>query len=357
MSIVQVAKYAGVSTATVSRVLNSVPVVSETTVKNVRAAMEALKYDPMEVKRGPRPGSRRPTSIAKRTGMIAVMTVGLHREKLRFPVTNAVVDAISRSAKMSGVRLLLDEMPDLNEISPVISGREVDGAVVFLADEAPLDVLERMHRYVPVVWAMGGQGGPLPIDHVSENNIAVGYLAHQYLRDRGCQTLAYLTVIPHKRHARQRGQSFAGAAAETGQRSWQLVMSDDSLVTDVYGPNVIARDSLAELVEAFASMSPRPDGLFVESDGTAARLYPLLMRQGIQPGRDVTIVSCNNEEPVLSALYPRPASIDLGASEIGLRVVRRLLLRIESRDEPPVLIQAMPRLIPGEELFLDSHEL
>jgi DNA-binding LacI/PurR family transcriptional regulator len=308
MSIVQVAKYAGVSTATVSRVLNSVPVVSETTVKNVRAAMEALKYDPMEVKRGPRPGSRRPTSIAKRTGMIAVMTVGLHREKLRFPVTNAVVDAISRSAKMSGVRLLLDEMPDLNEISPVISGREVDGAVVFLADEAPLDVLERMHRYVPVVWAMGGQGGPLPIDHVSENNIAVGYLAHQYLRDRGCQTLAYLTVIPHKRHARQRGQSFAGAAAETGQRSWQLVMSDDSLVTDVYGPNVIARDSLAELVEAFASMSPRPDGLFVESDGTAARLYPLLMRQGIQPGRDVTIVSCNNEEPVLSALYPRPAS-------------------------------------------------
>src|SRR5581483_7236940 len=130
MSIVQVAKYAGVSTATVSRVLNSVPVVSEETVRNVRAAMEAVKYDPMEVKRGPRPGSRRASSLAKKTGMIAVMTVGLHREKLRFPVTSAVVDAVTRSAKMSGVRVLLDEMPDLSDISPVILDREVDGAVV-----------------------------------------------------------------------------------------------------------------------------------------------------------------------------------------------------------------------------------
>src|SRR5581483_11188374 len=107
MSIVQVAKYAGVSTATVSRVLNSVPVVSEETVRNVRAAMEALKYDPMEVKRGPRPGSRRPAAKGQKTGMIAIMTVGLQREKLRWPVTSAVVDAITRSAKVEGLRVLL----------------------------------------------------------------------------------------------------------------------------------------------------------------------------------------------------------------------------------------------------------
>ena len=215
MSIVQVAKYAGVSTATVSRVLNSVPVVRESTVRSVRAAMEALKYDPMEVKRGPRPGTRRTT--AKRCGMIAILTVGLHREKLRFPVTSVVVEAITRSAKQSGVRVLLDEMPDLTDVSSIITNREVDGAVVFLADEAPLEVLERLHREVPIVWAMGGQAGPLPVDHVSENNIAVGYLAHQYLHGRGCRNMAFLTLIPHKRNARQRGQAFASAAAEMSQ--------------------------------------------------------------------------------------------------------------------------------------------
>jgi hypothetical protein len=59
MSIVRVAKYAGVSTATVSRVLNSVGGVSEATVNSVLAAVEALKYDPREEKRGPKPGQHR----------------------------------------------------------------------------------------------------------------------------------------------------------------------------------------------------------------------------------------------------------------------------------------------------------
>jgi DNA-binding LacI/PurR family transcriptional regulator len=353
MSIVQVAKYAGVSTATVSRVLNSVPVVSESTVRNVRAAMEALKYDPMEVKRGPRPGTRR--APVKKVGMIAIVSVGIYREKLRFPVTNAVVEAITRSAKQSGVRVLLDEMPDLNEVSSIISNREVDGAVVFLADEAPLEVLERLHQQVPVVWAMGGQAGPLSVDHVSENNIAVGYLAQQYLHGRGCRNLAFLSLVPQKRNARQRGQAFASAAAEMFDRSSSLVLSEDPFMTGLYGPNVIARNTLPELVDAFISMSPRPDGLFIDRDSTTARVYPLLLRAGVQPGRDVTIVSCDNEELALSALYPRPASIDLGATELGCRVVRRLLLRIENREEPPVFIQSMPQLHAGEEYLAELN--
>jgi DNA-binding LacI/PurR family transcriptional regulator len=348
MSIVQVAKYAGVSTATVSRVLNSVPVVSESTMRNVRAAMEALKYDPMEVKRGPRPGTRRTTN--KKCGMIAIMSVGIHREKLRFPVTNAVVEAITRSAKQSGVRVLLDEMPDLTDVSSIISNREVDGAVVFLSDEAPLEVLERLHQSVPVVWAMGGQAGPLSVDHVSENNIAVGYLAHTYLHEKGCRNPAFLSLVPQKRNAKQRGQAFASAAAEKSQHPRALILSEDPFVTGLYGADVVCRPHLPELIDAFAELNPRPDGLFIDRDSTTARVYPMLTRHGIHPGRDVTIVSCDNEELALSALYPRPASIDLGASELGYRVVRRLLLRIENRDEPPVFIQSMPTLIAGEEL-------
>jgi DNA-binding LacI/PurR family transcriptional regulator len=349
MSIARVAKYAGVSTATVSRVLNDVPVVSETTVRNVRAALEALKYDPLEVKRGPRPGSRKiPTG--RRVGMIAVMTVGLHREKLQFPATNAVVQAICRSAKQSGVRVLLDEMPDLHEMTSIIRDREVDGAVVFLADEAPLHVLAEMNQHVPIVWAMGGQAGPLPVDHVSENNIAVGYLAQQYLHDKGCRDLAFLTVLPQKRNARQRGQAFAGAAADQGLSARALVLSSDPIISGVYGADVIKRSSLPELIEAFAAMSPRPTGLFIDRDSTTTSVYPLLARHKIRPGREVTIISCDNEETALAALDPRPASIELGTTELGIRVVRRLLLRIENREEPPICIQAMPELRLGEDI-------
>jgi len=354
MSILKVAKYAGVSTATVSRVLNSVPVVSKSTVRTVRAALEALKYDAFEIKRGPKPGFRRTTNRRK-VGMIAIISVGIHRDKLSFPVTHGVVEAITGSAKQSGVRALLDEMPNLQDMSGIIRDHEVDGAVVFLADEAPLDVLEEMHRYVPIVWAMGGQAGPVSVDHVSENNIAVGYLAHQYLHGRGCRNMAFLTLIPHKRNARQRGQAFASAAAEMSQHCRSLIATEDPFITGLFGSNVVARQNLNELIEAFAALSPRPTGLFIDRDSTTARVYPVLIRHGIQPGRDVTIVSCDNEEVALSALYPRPASIDLGANELGRRVVRRLLLRIENRDEPPVFIQTTPQLHPGEEFMSNGN--
>jgi LacI family transcriptional regulator len=325
LSIQRVAKYAGVSTATVSRVLNAVPVVSESTVKNVQAALKALNYDPLAVKRGPKPGMRRQPA-ARKAGMIAIMTVGLSRDKLRFPVTGAVVTAISSAAKQNGIKVLLDEMPDLTEISSVIMDREVDGAVVFLSDEAPLNVLAELHRHVPVVWAMGGHAGPLPVDHVSENNLAIGYLAY----------------------ARQRGQALVGAAADSGQSIRALLMTDDRIIASPYGADTITARDLPELIEAFAAMSPRPDGLFIDRDSTTVRVYPLLQKHGIQPGRDVTIISCDNEEMALSALSPRPASIELGTDELGGRIIRRLLLRIENREEPPIMIQTMPRLVPGD---------
>ena len=182
-----------------------------------------------------------------------------------------------------------------------------------------------------------------------ENNLAIGYLAHQYLHSRGCEEIAFLTAEPDRRFSQQRRQSLAGAAAEMGRKSYAFLVNENPVVSDLFGSNVIARPNLAELVDAFVAMSPRPKGLFVDRDATNAQVYPLLIKRGVQPGRDVIIISCDNEEVRLSALFPRPASIDLGTKEIGIRAVRRLLLRIANPDELPVFIQSMPSVHPGEE--------
>lgn len=348
MSIERVAKYAGVSTATVSRVLNEIPTVSESTIKAVKEALKAVNYDPLAVKRGPKPGSRRPDAGHK-VKMIAVMAVGLGREKLHFPVTGSVVAAISSAAKQKRIKVLLDEMPNLNEISDLLENQEVDGAVVFLADDAPLEVLDRLQKHVPIVWAMGGQAGSVSVDHVSENNTAIGYVAHQYLYNHGCRDMAFLTMLPHKRNARQRGQGLLGASADAGHICRSFVMTEDPIMAGTFGSGVTMAPDLPALIEAFAAASPRPDGLFVDRDSTTVRVYPLLQRLGIEPGRDVKIVSCDNEESTLSAMSPRPASIDLGTEELGGRILRRLMLRAENREEPPLMIQSTPRLVLGDE--------
>ena len=95
--------------------------------------------------------------------------------------------------------------------------------------------------------------------------------------------------------------------------------------------------------------TPRPTGLFVGNDFAAVQIYPILQQMGVVPGRDITIISCDNEgDPGLAGLQPRPASIEVGAEEVGWQAVRRLVSRLENPDEPAILINVAPRVTgPG----------
>jgi DNA-binding LacI/PurR family transcriptional regulator len=86
MSIVAVAKRAGVSVATVSRVINDLQNVRAETVEQVRAAMAEIGYKPPRVKRGPKGGPRRVVPSYMRTGQIAVLTLGGFQNWLGMPV-------------------------------------------------------------------------------------------------------------------------------------------------------------------------------------------------------------------------------------------------------------------------------
>ncbi len=85
------------------------------------------------------------------------------------------------------------------------------------------------------------------------------------------------------------------------------------------------------MVKSKAAKSPKsPTGLFTSMDREAIGLYPILERRGLQPGRDVRIIGCNNEYN-LAMLSPRPASIDIGAEEMAKWAVFRLTQRINFR--------------------------
>src|SRR5262249_979224 len=99
MSIVAVAKRAGVSVATVSRVINDLNNVRAETVQQVRAAMQEMGYTPPRVKRGPKGGPRRAAPACMRTGQIAIVTVGAQQNWLGLPVMSSVVTGVMRAAK------------------------------------------------------------------------------------------------------------------------------------------------------------------------------------------------------------------------------------------------------------------
>ena len=73
-------------------------------------------------------------------------------------------------------------------------------------------------------------------------------------------------------------------------------------------------------------------------------MYPVLHKHDVELGRDMEVVSCNNEWPLLMGLFPRPTVVDIQGAKVGRRAVEQLFWRMAHRDDSRVVIQIAPLL-------------
>jgi len=353
-SIAHVAKAAGVSTATVSRVLNNLPQVREETVRRVREAVQALNYSPRRIRRDSRDEEQFRKSRPGRTGNIAVITLGQARGWLQLPVMAAAVAGIRSAVTERGYRLILDELLDASKPHRLIDQREIDGAIVFVTGGLPpdkcSDALDMLSRKIPIVWAMGEAYGNYDVDHVTCDNVHIGHLAHNYLRNKRCQNTAVIAMNPSWPFMRVRAQSFLNAAYDAHEPATAYVVSQDPMMVDSYGKTVIAAKSAQDVVARIRSAPQPPTGLFILNDQSTSILVPILYRNGIHLERDITIISCDNEESRLAALQPRPATIDIRSEEVGYRAMVRLVSRMHNPEETPLVVRVAAQVVEASKI-------
>jgi len=342
MSLVDVAKRAGVSIATVSRVLNNTPGVRPETIKHVQRALRAASYDPTAVRRGPRHGKR----DGKRTQSIAVLVLGQTQEEwFRLPVFAAVVAGINRAANERGLQVLIDHVLDPANLNPAIRKGLFHGALTFLPATSDRRLLDLVRSHLPVVRVMGEEMSNDDLDFIGPDDIAIGRMGYRYLTDKGCKNIAFITTRPDHEALVVRAIGVRIAASQAKAPNLRAYVSGRSDFGSLIGVESFTGGDLESIAEAIANSDPRPDGLFVSRDAEAIGLYPMLVQRGIRPGVDLQIVSCNNEQSGLAMLSPRPATIDLGAEQIGRWAVTRLVNRITRPSEPPIRMLIAPKLV------------
>ena len=178
-------------------------------------------------------------------------------------------------------------------------------------------------------------------DRVQPDHHAIGQMAADYLLERGHRRLAYLnpdTTLPIYRH---RLTAFRSAAEAAG------------VSTHVYASKGIEDLNLEaqHLVAQWMASSDRPTALFVPVDRVTLFIYRHLERRGVTPGKDVDIISCDNEKQLLSLMNPPPASIDLNREMIARLAVERLLWRMRNGVSSPSVVTAVsPTLMARETL-------
>jgi LacI family transcriptional regulator len=323
MSVRRIAELAGVSTATVSRVMNAQQNVSATTIQSVRRAMSQLNLQPAALG-----AFRRATAGkngARRGASIAFLVLGTSGAQPA-PAFEQLLRGIADASHHHGLKLTFSFVSDPTDVPVHLAHKHFDG--VLLHGEKPAGPLEQRVRHIPCVWVMANRHRPTYGDQVMPNNTGIGVQAAGHLLARGHRRLAWLSCGDGSWFMGVRRLAFAALADEAGA-SAVFIEEPEERCHDIWQYDGLA-GAAEKLVSRLLQLAPMPTGLFVAEDRLLPAIDAALVRHGVDPRElsAVDVVSCNNERPHLIGLRVAPSTIDIRVESIGRRAVEQLLWRM-----------------------------
>lgn len=302
-----VAVIAGVSTATVSRVLSHPALVSEATRLAVQHAIEATGYRPNEAARNLR---------HRRTGGIVALVPDLAN-----PFFAKILSGIASVLSPAGYNLLIADTraTDLTRLGDYADPSRADG-LINLDGSIPVDLLQGR---VPVVeaceWVPGSTAPKVRID-----NQAAAALAVDHLADLGHRRIGHV--------AGPLGNVLSLARLE-GYRA-QMAKRDLSVRPDDIYQGDFSLESGRETAQLWLAdrADLRPTAVFLASDAMACGFIAELSRHGVNVPKDVSVVGFDDIE-LTSHIAPPLTTIHQPRAAIGRRAAERLLALIEGRDQ------------------------
>ncbi|MFI4910276.1 MAG: LacI family DNA-binding transcriptional regulator [Sedimentisphaeraceae bacterium JB056] len=332
--MMKIAKLANVSQATVSRVLNGCPGVSEDHVQSVKEAAKAINYKPRQKK----------NQTSKSSVTVAAITLSCDPIDRVFSTRSERFDRIEQELKDRDIQLLRFDLSNTDEIPLEITNGSVSGLI--LAGHHPnFKVLDMLEGY-PKVWLNSRyekEG-----DVVLPGNKDVGQLAVDYFIERNHKRIGLINAYFDNPAVVSRCAYFDILAKKAGVEIENYIYEDESGANKTTSTEELEA-RLEILVRKFVESQNKPTGLFVPIDLQVAIVYRLLLKYGVKIGKDVEILGCDNDMRFRVGLYPRPATIDIGAEVMLQQVVQLLIWRIQAPNvDRSISITVEPKLVEGE---------
>ena len=322
VTIADVARYAGVSTATVSRVINGQGVVSPHTVTRVEAAIAALDFAPhmgaSEL------AGRRPN------------TIGLIFPGIGDPFLAASLQGIEDVIAAAGFELLLHVGRTRREQRYYlpIGEHNADGIIVFGDGLHPQEI-QRFHaRGFPLVLLHGRPPEGLAIPAVAFANEAGARAMVDHLVACGHRRIAFLRGPTGNADAAQRAQGF-----QAGMAAHELVIAP-TLIADGGFDAECAADAVANWLVQDVEM----DAIFAADDTSARGAIFALQQAGLRVPADIAVVGFDDDR-FARYMTPPLTTVRAPIEEAGRIAAAQLLMRIESgrtEDETAPSLTLLP---------------
>jgi len=314
-----VARLAGVSTATVSRALNLPDTVGPQTLARVRAAIEKLRYVPHGAARALR---------SRRSDMIGAVVPSFD-----YALYARTTSALQREADARGYALVLAahyyDLATEVRVTRQLVQHGVDAFMFVGLDHDPglFPLLERYGRPYVLTW---GVDASAMHPSIGFDNRAATYAITRHLLDLGHRRFALISApTAGNDRSRERGAGVRAALAAAG-----LALADDRVR---YAP--IALESGTRAMHELLAMRPRPTAVIATNDVFAVGAMLACRDAGVAIPGDVSITGVDNTD-LGATQTPGLTSIRTPIVEIGRAAALQLCARLEGT--PTELQQQLP---------------
>ncbi|MEV6636938.1 LacI family DNA-binding transcriptional regulator [Actinoplanes sp. NPDC051470] len=326
VTIVDVARHAGVSTTAVSKVLRNAYGASPQMQLKVRSAIEELGYRPSAAARGMRGQT---------------YTIGVLLPEIRNPFFADVLDGVTEHLNGSDYQLLMaqccnDEAGE-ERLTDAMIDRSMDG-LILIAPISSRRRLQAVARTTPTV-VVGRHGHSGDYDTVTDDDFAGAGLVVAHLAELGHRHIAH---IEHLEKDPVRLVEMPNAQRADGYRHAMNAhgLADGiDVVSTTYtqeGGYLGARQLLARDI--------RPTAIFAGADIVAMGVFDALTEAGLSAPDDISLAGYDNT--MFAAFGPISlTTVDQAGHQMGVNAARMLLDRIADHTKPTAQVKLSPALV------------
>jgi LacI family transcriptional regulator len=306
LTIREVAAAAGVSTQTVSRVINNHPDVAPETFKRVQAVIDQTGYEPNMLARGLTQG---------RSHTLGVVAYGLD-----YFGPSRIVGAIERQAAEMGygisLNLILEpETDDVGQILSNLRSRQVDGIIWAIPEVGNNRAWLRTHgRDLPVpVMLVGGMAGETRLPSITIDNAAIGRIATEHLLAGGARHVGVVTGPSTWWESEQRLHGCRQTLNEAGRTAEEcLILEGDWTVGS-------GEQALYRMIE----VRPEIDAVFASNDQMALGAIYAAHKLGRRVPEDLSIIGADDIAEG-SHFWPPLTTVHQPLGDIGVMAVQAI---------------------------------
>lgn len=325
-TIYDVARLAGVSSATVSRVLNEPDRVAPEKRERVQFAIKELNFVPKA------DAVAKARSSYKKIGVIApFFTQPSFMERLRG------IAAVLGTEHYELVVYSIDTEEDLaNYVQMLVNTQRVDGLILLCVklSDSVLDML---------------RGASFPscfveneyedFDCVVVHNLSGGQKAAQFLCEKGCKRTGFI--------GEKSTHEYAVSATEERLRGFKFYCANNGIVIpdNHIWLGEFSEGNLDVGITRFLEQEDLPDGIFCSSDVIAARLIRIAFTKGISIPHQIRVIGFDNID---IAEYIGLTSVNQNLEESGRMAARLVLERIKDRERGSVVMKVPLSVIERE---------